>query len=502
MDCPRCGAKAVAQDACPRCGVVFAKLQAPRARPPARPAPQPPPAGGPSPLVTLLGLVALVLAAAVVWRWSGSAAPGAPAAAQHAARDQPEGRPAPVPGPDAQPPAPQPGDPTPPPASFALSRAERDLFDELHERVSRNGAFGDAEVSEAEGLFASHPEEQGVQRLLGDVLLSAGTRDARNRKLDAAEERLRRAQLLLPGDGRPLAALLGVLLDNGDWAGAEATARELLTLERHPRVLEHLAYALFRQDRNREAAQLLHESLELGPSASARSLLDRIVATGGDEQGMTERQLSHFHVRYDGDAHEDVGREILRVLERHYATLAGTLDHQPAAPIPVILFSRQQYYSASGAPAWSGGVYEPMDGRIRIPIGGLTTSLSPELEDVLIHEVTHAFVGDRSRDTCPRDVHEGLAQYMEGKRIAELLKPEQTKALADGRIGGVAGSYLLALSFVEYLMGARGQGGINDLLRQMGETRDVDEAFRRVYGSDLRATRNAWLVRLRQQHGS
>jgi hypothetical protein len=91
---------------------------------------------------------------------------------------------------------------------------------------------------------------------------------------------------------------------------------------------------------------------------------------------------------------------------------------------------------------------------------------------------------------------------MEGKRIAELLKPEQSQALADGRIGGVAGSYLLALSFVEYLMGARGQGGINDLLREMGETRDVDEAFRRVYGSDQRATRNAWLVRLRQQHGS
>ena len=46
---------------------------------------------------------------------------------------------------------------------------------------------------------------------------------------------------------------------------------------------------------------------------------------------MTEQQLAHFHVRYDGAAHEGVGREILRVLERHYATLSGTLDHQPAS---------------------------------------------------------------------------------------------------------------------------------------------------------------------------
>jgi hypothetical protein len=169
--------------------------------------------------------------------------------------------------------------------------------------------------------------------------------------------------------------------------------------------------------------------------------------------------------------------------------------------IPVILFSRQQY-NASGGPAWSAGVYEPIDGRIRIPIGGLSSSLTPELEGTLLHEVTHAFVGDRSRGVCPRDVNEGLAQYMEGKRIAELLRPDQVTALADGRFGGLAGLYLGGLSLVEYLIGTRGQGGINDLLREMGETRDVDEAYRRVFGSDQRGTQQAWRTRLRQQHGS
>jgi hypothetical protein len=37
---------------------------------------------------------------------------------------------------------------------------------------------------------------------------------------------------------------------------------------------------------------------------------------------MAERRLSHFNVRYDGGEHEAVGREILRALEQHYATLA------------------------------------------------------------------------------------------------------------------------------------------------------------------------------------
>jgi hypothetical protein len=217
---------------------------------------------------------------------------------------------------------------------------------------------------------------------------------------------------------------------------------------------------------------------------------------------MTEQQLSHFHVRYDGEAHESVGREILRALERHYATLASALDHQPQATIPVILFTRQGYYDASGAPAWAGGTYDGIDGRIRIPIGGLGAGLTPDIDTTLIHELTHAFVADRTRGIAPRDVHEGLAQYMEGKRVASELNAEQLGWLADGRIPGVMGFYLGALSFVEYLVSHRGMGGMNELLQGMGETGSIDEAFKRVHGQTHRAAQQAWRQRLRQQYGS
>ena len=205
-----------------------------------------------------------------------------------------------------------------------------------------------------------------------------------------------------------------------------------------------------------------------------------------DEQGMTEQQLAHFHVRYDGDAHEDVGREILRALERHYATLTGTLDHQPASPIPVILFSREAYYDASGAPAWSGGVYDGLDGRIRIPIGGLTAEPHPghgRHADPRAHprlrRRPHAGRGTARDPRGPRAVHGGQALGHRAARASSLT------ALADGRIGGVGGFYLAALSFVEHLMATRGMGGMNDLLRAMGETGNVDEAFRQVHGPHL-----------------
>jgi len=217
---------------------------------------------------------------------------------------------------------------------------------------------------------------------------------------------------------------------------------------------------------------------------------------------MSERQLAHFHVRYDGDTHEDVGREILGALERHYATLAVTLDHQPQATIPVILFSRQGYYDASCAPAWSGGAYDMTDGRIRVPIGGLGRGLTPDMDQTLVHELTHAFVADLSRGLAPRDIHEGLAQYLEGRRLNEALTDEQITALADGRVVGVAGFYLAALGYVEHLIALRGMGGMVELLRAMGETGSVDQAFQQVHGQDHRASRMAWAQRLRLQHGS
>ena len=131
----------------------------------------------------------------------------------------------------------------------------------------------------------------------------------------------------------------------------------------------------------------------------------------------------------------------------------------------MILFSREAYFDASGAPAWAGGNFDLTDGRIRIPIGGLTSSLTPSMDGTLIHELTHAFVHDRTKGIAPgemRAIHEGLAQYMEGKRSATEASPQILSAIADGRVGGVYGFYLAALSFVEHLIATRGMGGMND----------------------------------------
>ena len=53
-----------------------------------------------------------------------------------------------------------------------------------------------------------------------------------------------------------------------------------------------------------------------------------------------------------------------------------------------------------------------------------------------------------------------------------------------------------------FLVANRGMGGMNDLLRAMGETGNVDAAFKQVHGGSYRETLEAWAERLRRQHGS
>jgi hypothetical protein len=363
------------------------------------------------------------------------------------------------------------------------------------------GGATDADVRTAEDLFARYPDQEPLRALLESTLLWAARTAEKQRRFDEAGSFLRRASQIAPTSPRPRLALMRILSLTEDWPGAERAAREVLAIDgRNADALRGLGYALLRQDRNQEAAEILRAALEVQADPATRALLARVEKGLADERGMTEQQLSHFHVRYDGDEHTDVGREILRALERHFATLATRLDHQPRVTIPVILFSRQGYYDANGAPAWSGGNYDNVDGRIRIPIGGLTASLTSDMDETLLHELTHAFIADRTRGVAPREVHEGLAQYMEGKRCETMLDAPQMTALAEGRIQGVAGFYLGALSFIEYLMGNRGQGGMNDLLKALGETANVDESFRRVYGKNYQATTREWKDRLRQLH--
>jgi tetratricopeptide (TPR) repeat protein len=505
MDCPRCGTRDVTTPECPACGVMIAKARS--ARP--RPERTLPPTAAPAPawrslLLPALGLALLIGAAVLHLRQTGGEA-----AAVGSARQRPSANASPPAGADAlpepvtlreNPPAgPPPTFVAQAPASDPAAAADLATATRLISRLNAQVPLSPEDVRDAEGLYARHPAE--ARDLLEGVLLAAAARAQAARRFDAAATLLQRAVTIAPESPRPLRMQLGLGLVTSDWPAAEQAGRALLALS--PRDAEGargLAYALVRQDRTREAVELLNGFLATTEDAEARALLARIQHDSAAEKSLSEAKLAHFHVRYDGEAHEDVGREILRLLDRHYATLARSFDHEPGQPIPVILLSRESYYDATGAPAWSGGQYDSFDGRVRIPIAGLSAALTPDLDQTLVHELTHSFVNDLSGGAAPRDLHEGLAQYMEGRRIAQL-DSDRLRALANGQLAGVSGFYFNSLWLVEDLAAQRGSGGLNDLLRAMGSSGNVDQAFRSVYGSDFATLKRQAAGRLRLRYG-
>ena len=118
-----------------------------------------------------------------------------------------------------------------------------------------------------------------------------------------------------------------------------------------------------------------------------------------------------------------------------------------------------------------------------------------DLERTLTHELTHAFVASRAQGAIPDDVNEGLAQYLSGRRLGYRLDPNRA-VTRDGRMK-VDDFYDSALSFVEYLLDRYRQSTMNDLLKYAGETRNVDQAFRRAYRQSYEETREEWLKQLR-----
>jgi tetratricopeptide (TPR) repeat protein len=363
--------------------------------------------------------------------------------------------------------------------------SDRDATRRLAEAASQHAPLTAGDVEWAEALANRYSKEEALQVLREAVLGEAAAQATAERRFLDALTYLRRATSLYPKHRGAYIRLLDVLLKKGDWVEAESVARQALPLDgRHADAAVGLAYALMRQDRNDEAIDLL-EQLPAGVSNSTTQLLlARLRKIVAQEKSLAEERQVHFALRYDGTVNEAVGRRVLDVLEEHYSSLAAQLGHQPSDAVPVILLAREQYYA--DAPEWSGGEYDAADGRIRIPIRGLDAEHVPQLSRTLMHELTHVFVTSASGNLAPRDVQEGLAQYMEGRRMATVTRP------ANAKYAEVARDYRAALSFVEFLIDQGGIASLSFALRETGETGNLDKGFLAAYASDYTALRASW----------
>jgi tetratricopeptide (TPR) repeat protein len=372
----------------------------------------------------------------------------------------------------------------------------------LVQKVNTGAPILPSDIQAAERLYTEHPNAEFL-KFLEAVLNAAAVRARNARDFPGATAYLQRILTLDPTSTISRQRLVEIDDATLDFAGMEQVCRDALKHEpKSAFFLRTLGYALFREDRDAEAIDPLSASLDVQEDGATRGLLAQVRKTLAESRKMTEQRVAHFDVRYDGEAHDEVGREVVTALEHHWATLARTFDYELRNTVPVTLMTRERYYE--GNPSWSGGGFRHDTARIEIPIGNLGPSLTPWTEYVLLHELAHAFINERTHGLAPHDLHEGFAQYVGGIRLNATANQEYGHLFVDALGGGkqdVSSFYGGSLSFVEYLMETRGQGGINDLLKTMGATGSVDEAYQQVYGRSLPELHRAWSDHVLQETG-
>jgi hypothetical protein len=364
------------------------------------------------------------------------------------------------------------------------------------------------EIDRMEKIFASRAEDARIKNLLLGAYMRRAEHDLQLGSFALVDQSLEKMKRLDDQQPQVYAFETHERTVQSDWAAAVAAAQkyESLSGEATPMMSAVLAQALAKLDRKGDAlavldrpvfqvcasattpddvsacraAESMRQALRASPEPSGPAA--RVRAALNVDPSKQIIQSERFDIRFDGESQSGVARDVLFVLDRAYTRLADIYYDRPTRKIPVVLHSGQDYYTKTGAPWWSGGVYDSHDGAIQIPVRGLPSTLPREMEDVLVHELSHAFVDEMSGGFAGRDLQEGLAQYMEGKRIEQELGLPELKRLANSSRQSVMSFYMLSLAVSQQLVQSRGQGRVNDLLKAMKETGSEDGGFRKVFG--------------------
>ncbi len=277
-----------------------------------------------------------------------------------------------------------------------------------------------------------------------------------------------------------------------------------------PEVAKLAGWAYYGMSKLDQAIAEWKRALALGPDPQVQAALAKAERDNQEEGSYKENESSHFTLRYSGEAEPDLAREVLRALEMHFAAIESELNYTPPDSIGVILYTQQAFADITRAPGWVGALN---DGRIRVPVQGLT-SLTPDLSRVLRHELTHSFIQQKTHSRAPTWVQEGLAQWMEGQRSkdnASVLVQvyDEKQAMGLGQLEGswmqlsgpIAGyAYAWALANVEYIVQADGMGDMERILNRIAEGDSTEAAVQETLHANYDDLAQATVVYLRKTY--
>lgn len=335
-------------------------------------------------------------------------------------------------------------------------------------------------------------EAEGVPLKSAAAYFLAGYFEYQQNQLDAARRYVKRAISLAP-DEPGLLVWYGVLLllaDNYQEAIA-VSERAVQLAPKWPEALEILGLAYYDSGRNSDAISTWNRAQQMHPTQMVAEYLAKAGRETAVEADFDESQSSHFALRYEGHHTGITFRaDLLRALERQYAELSRDLDFAPKETIIVILYTGQQFFEVTQAPAWADGLN---DGKLRIPTKELS-GVTVQLEALLKHELTHSFVHALAGNHCPTWLQEGLAQMEEPRntaafatRLAALFRAGNAAPLSalEGSFGSLnaqqaAIAYAESLATVEYLREHYGMAALRRILQLIADGEEPESALQQA----------------------
>jgi len=192
---------------------------------------------------------------------------------------------------------------------------------------------------------------------------------------------------------------------------------------------------------------------------------------------------SAFTVSFEGEQDSDLAARALESLERASSRISAVISY-PSRPIPVVLYTGEQFHDITRSPSWAAGAY---DGTIRIPIRGALENPG-ELDRVIAHEFAHAVIRGLAPRGVPTWLNEGLATVLE-REEGDARIDEPSRALAQPRLGALRASfgpmtpaearvaYASSARAVQRLLDDAGNFAVVNLLRDLGDKVPFERAF-------------------------
>jgi tetratricopeptide (TPR) repeat protein len=301
-----------------------------------------------------------------------------------------------------------------------------------------------------------------------------------------AAEAFREALAVDPKNGRlHLGAGMAAALERRDADARDSFERALWLDPKLFRARAPLGQVLYRMGDLAGAIRTYEILVADAPDdRDARATLDRWRRELELHDRMRQTVGSHFTVSFEGPAEASLASKALESLDAAFWRIGQLLGAYPSDPIPVVLYTTEQFRDITRSPSWAAGAY---DGIIRVPMRGAVDN-EKELDRVLAHEYAHALIRTLAARGVPAWLNEGLATALESgdldwaqTAVHQAGGSVALRSLQSG-FGRFAGgqaqlAYATSALAVRRLLDEAGGFAIANLLRDLGGGTDFESAF-------------------------